>query len=54
MGFGGISGWDLLVVLFVVLSLLALAAWGIWFISKRAAVSALREWDREREAQPKG
>ena len=54
MGFGGIGGWELLVVLFIVLSLLALAVWGVWFISKRAAVSALREWDRERGARPKG
>ena len=54
MGLSGISGWQFLVVLFVWLSLLALAIWGVWFIIKRAVLSALREWDRERGAQPKG
>ena len=51
---GTISGWQWLIVLTVWLSLLALAVWGIWFIIKRALLSALRQWDRERGAQPKG
>ena len=58
MGFGGISGWQmlgmLLVMLIVVLPLIALAAWGLWFIIKRAVFSALRDWDRERGAGTQG
>ena len=50
MGFGGISGWQLAVVFLVFLPLTALAVWGLWFIIKRAMVSALREVDRERGA----
>lgn len=54
MGFGGVSGWQLLVMLFVVLPLLALAVWGICFIIKRAVLSVFREWDGEQRAKPKG
>lgn len=50
MGFGGVSGWQLLVVL----TLYPLAIWGLWFIIKRAVLSALRHWDRERGADSQG
>ena len=58
MGISGISGWEMLVILLgmliVVLPLIALAAWGLWFIIKRAVLTALRDWDRERSAGTQG
>lgn len=58
MGISGISGWEMLVMLLgmliVVLPLIALAAWGLSVIIKRAVLTALRDWDRERGAGAQG
>ena len=58
MGTTGISGWQMLLMLLgmliVVLPLIVLAAWGLWFIIKRAVLTALRDWDRERSAGSQG